>query len=198
MPAPRTLLSTMALAVACLAVGTATTATALTGHEPQPTAAPTAPAAAPSAFTRTDSTRATSAITELSAEEISTGTTARVKVTGRLVEGSTLTFPLARIPLTVQVTDATAGTPARCHARTTARGTFGCSVAVTAGSSRSVKAAFAGNELFAPSTSTTSIDATDDAVLPTAPATPTPPEPSTAPAKGTPKHAKFSDTTVWD
>lgn len=248
MPAPRTLLSTMAFAVACLAAGTATTATALTGHEAQPEAAPAAaspaPAApsasAPPAFTRTDSTRTASAITELSAEEISTGRAARVKVTGRLVEGSTLTFPLARIPLTVQVTDATAGTPARCHARTTNRGTFSCSVAVTAGSSRSVKAAFAGNELFAPSTSTTSIGSTDEAALPadpllpstttpapaatsatsatsakvpaakttvprtsatdepTAPATPTPPELPTTPANASPKHAKFTDTTVWD
>ncbi|MFD6436406.1 hypothetical protein [Streptomyces venezuelae] len=185
MPAPRTMLSTMALAVACLAAGTATTATALSGHEAGPAAAP--PAAAPSASAppvsaRTDSTRTASAITELSAEEISTGTTARVKVSGRLVEGSTLTFPLARIPLTVQVTDAAAGTPARCHARTTARGTFSCSVAVTAGSSRSVKAAFAGNELFAPSTSTTSIGSTDEGALPADPLLPeaTAPRPDAA------------------
>ncbi|MET8687268.1 hypothetical protein ABZV77_23935 [Streptomyces sp. NPDC004732] len=159
MPAPRTTLSAMALAVACLAAGTATTATALTVRE--------APADA-----QADSTRTASAITELSAEEVSTGASARVKVTGRLVEGSTLTFPLARIPLTVHVTDTAAATPASCHARTTDRGTFSCSVAVTAGTTRSVKAAFAGNELFAPCTSTTSIGSTDEAALPTDPLLP--------------------------
>ncbi|WP_055565533.1 hypothetical protein, partial [Streptomyces atriruber] len=160
MPAPRTMLGSVALAVACLATGTATTATALTVRDAPPAAA------------QADSTRTASAITELSAEEVSTGESARVKVTGRLVEGATLSFPLARIPLTVQVTDAAAATPASCHARTTDRGTFSCSVAVSAGTSRSVKAAFAGNELFAPCTSTTSIGSTDEAALPADPLLP--------------------------
>ncbi|MEU6822714.1 hypothetical protein ABZ921_18970 [Streptomyces atriruber] len=173
MPAPRTMLGSMALAVACLAAGTATTATALTVREAPPAA-------------QADSTRTASAITELSAEEVSTGESARVKVTGRLVEGATLSFPLARIPLTVQVTDAAAATPASCHARTTDRGTFSCSVAVSAGTSRSVKAAFAGNELFAPCTSTTSIGSTDEAATPADPLLPdttaTLPDTAAAPA----------------
>ncbi|MFF3642677.1 hypothetical protein [Streptomyces sp. NPDC002564] len=159
MPAPRRMLSTLALAAACAAAGTATTATALTAPDTRPAAA-------------ADTTRTASAITELSAEEISTGGSARVRVTGRLVEGATLSFPLARIPLTVQVTDTTSLTPASCHARTTDKGTFSCSVSVSPNSARSVKAAFAGNELFAPCSSTTSIGSADDTGLPADPLLP--------------------------
>ncbi|MEV5979780.1 hypothetical protein [Streptomyces sp. NPDC052114] len=159
-------LGTTILAGTFLAVAAVPTATALAERDTPAAASPASPASS------SDTTLTASAITELTAEKVSTGSSARVRVSGRLVEGSTLTFPLARLPLTVQVADSASVTPARCHARTTDRGAFSCSVEVSPGASNTMRADFAGNELFAPCSATTSIGTAGTTPLLTEPARP--------------------------
>ncbi|MCF3123974.1 hypothetical protein IPZ68_30330 [Streptomyces arenae] len=175
-------LGTAILAGTCLAVASFPAATA--------TATALSERDTPLASASSDTTLTASAITELTAEKVSTGSSARVRVSGRLVEGSTLTFPLARLPLTVQVSGTDSATPARCHVRTTDRGTFSCSVEVSPTASNTLRADFAGNDLFAPCSATTSIGTADAASLPADPPRPdtaaTPPSPTATPAPAVP------------
>ncbi|MER5945414.1 hypothetical protein ABT127_05070 [Streptomyces sp. NPDC001904] len=181
MRASRFLLGTATLVL----LGSAASATAATAVKPPPAAS----------FV---STRTAVVVTELGAQEITVGATSTLTVTGRLVEGETLTYPLARLALAVEVTGGPKDAARRCNTVTSDEGRFSCTFHTGAHQMSSAAVRFAGNALFAPAEATTSIadhpsaspspvaSATPSAVTPAAPsAAPTTPATPTVPATPT-------------
>ncbi|MGW2230044.1 hypothetical protein [Streptomyces formicae] len=151
------------------------------GADPQPPA--------PSALSdggTTVSTRTASVVTELSAQEVSLGDRATLHVSGRLVDGDTLVFPLSRLAVSVEITS-TSGAVQQCNTVTTREGRFTCAFHVAADDTASATVTFRGNAVFAPGTATTTI-----APGSTAPTAATPPAaipPVATPAAATPPAA---------
>ncbi|WP_420036762.1 hypothetical protein ACN2WE_35120 [Streptomyces sp. cg28] len=129
------------------------------------------------------STRTAVVVTELGAQEITVGTTSTLTVTGRLVEGETLTYPLAGLALAVEVTG-DGEEMRRCNTVTSDQGRFSCTFHTGAHRMSSAAVRFAGNALFAPAEATTSIaDRPTTSPSPAASATQTAdPAPSTGPS----------------
>ncbi|MEV1026281.1 hypothetical protein [Streptomyces sp. NPDC050264] len=160
------------LAITPLAIGVAASSACA---DPRPQAPSTAarPHAAPT-------TRTATVVTELSAEEISFGSSATLKVKGRLVEGDTLLYPLPNLAVSVQISgdDRIAPAPQRCNTATTREGRFSCTFNVTAHRTTSATVTFGGNALFSPGRATTTIGRS-----PQSPASPAATPPATLPAK---------------
>ncbi|MFJ4713523.1 hypothetical protein [Streptomyces sp. NPDC088785] len=143
------------------------------------------------------STRTAVVVTELGAQEITVDTASTLTVTGRLVEGETLTYPLARLALAVEASGRSGTGAHRCNTVTTDQGRFSCTFHTAAHEVSGVAVRFAGNALFAPAEATTSIAAAPTATPPRTPVpTPTPAAatPSPTPAAATPPPAPAAAT----
>ncbi|ATL27889.1 hypothetical protein [Streptomyces formicae] len=151
------------------------------GADPQPPA----PSALPDGGT-TVSTRTASVVTELSAQEVSLGDRATLHVSGRLVDGDTLVFPLSRLAVSVEITS-TSGAVQQCNTVTTREGRFTCVFHVAADDTASATVTFRGNAVFAPGTATTTI--APGSTAPTAPTPPAATPPVPTPAAATPPAA---------
>jgi hypothetical protein len=151
---------------------------------------PNPPAAATSTLQQSGSaTRTATVVTELSAQEVSAGSSATLQVKGRLVEGDTLLFPLSRLAVSVQVREDGRTAPQKCNTVTTREGRFSCTFNVTAHKATSATVTFAGNALFAPGTATTSI-----ADLQSLPPSASSSSPAAAPKPAAAAHATVPNT----
>ncbi|MFI0241100.1 hypothetical protein [Streptomyces sp. NPDC016845] len=157
-------------AVTPLAIGVAAPAA---GAVPRPPAATHHQAA--------DTTRTATVVTELNARETVVGSAATLRVKGRLVEGDTMLFPLARLAVSVEVSGDARTAPQKCNTTTTREGRFTCTFHVTPHQMTVAAVTFGGNALFAPGKATTSIPAS----APAAPAASAAPSatPSATPAQ---------------
>ncbi|MFJ2769367.1 hypothetical protein [Streptomyces sp. NPDC087300] len=141
---------------------------------------PPAPSLLPEAG-QADSARAATVVTELSARETSLGEGTTLHVSGRLVDGDTLLFPLPQLAVSVRITGA-AGAAQECNTTTTREGRFTCAFEVAAHDTAEATVTFRGNAVFAPGTATTRVSSAV-AATPT-PAAVTPAEtPAVTPAE---------------
>ncbi|MEU6394594.1 hypothetical protein [Streptomyces sp. NPDC046939] len=145
MPLRRRLLSAavtpLVIGVAASAAGAAPRPPALSHHRPAVAA------------------RTATVVTELSARETPAGAASTVRVKGRLVEGDTLLFPLARLAVSVEVSGEADAAPQRCNTTTSREGRFTCVFRVTPRRMTEATVTFRGNALFAPGKATTTIAA---------------------------------------
>ncbi|WP_394436475.1 hypothetical protein [Streptomyces sp. SGAir0957] len=146
---------------------------AAAGADPRP------PAASPHRMA--DAPRTATVVTELSARETAAGSGATLRVTGRLVEGDTMLFPLARLAVSVEVSGDARTTPQKCNTTTTREGRFTCTFHVTPGQMSAATVTFGGNALFAPQKATTTVPSAASASASSRPPAPPAPAASASP-----------------